>query len=374
MQRKLQEARTALYCYSMASLVISYIFIFIRNSIQDANFSIILNLPLLGALGSLPIATPLILILLEIIGTSQILVVVHPYASNIRNVGIKSNLFLQYFLRGLESRMQFAKLCTKQALEQSLVDFPGASLYLYEKLGVVTTLSLIDDELACDPVSAPQQLLLQTSSGLKLLDLFPKYEEDDSDDGSCHEDGSHDSSSSDSDWGDDPDVVRAHHSHHGSRRVRALVTFRKRDKKRKLSTKKLEVPKSTEVQFEDPNWWQFLPSLKCIGLAGFLIDKPSDADEKIVRRRNSTIRFENSRYLPGTAESSLAGYVSQYYDRSHLRILSQSIGLSKEPNSFGEKGDISPFQEIRRIRIIATRLVHSRMIHDRHQISLEESR
>ena len=216
MQRKLQEARTALYCYSMASLVISYIFIFIRNSIQDANFSIILNLPLLGALGSLPIATPLILILLEIIGTSQILVVVHPYASNIRNVGIKSNLFLQYFLRGLESRMQFAKLCTKQALEQSLVDFPGASLYLYEKLGVVTTLSLIDDELACDPVSAPQQLLLQTSSGLKLLDLFPKYEEDDSDDGSCHEDGSHDSSSSDSDWGDDPDVVRAHHSHHGS--------------------------------------------------------------------------------------------------------------------------------------------------------------
>jgi hypothetical protein len=112
-------------------------------------------------------------------------------------------------------------------------------------------------------------------------------------------------------------------------------------------------------------------------LAGLLVDnKRSDANEteNFEDGSGSVFRLDKNNYLPGAAESSLARHLSQYYNRSHLRILSHCIGFTIEPNCFGGKGDITPLQELRRIRIIATRLVHSRMVHDRHQISLEESR
>ena len=388
--RKVEEVRANLYFFAVISLILSYVIIFVRYSRQDIDFSLVLNLPLLAALGSLPIATPLILILLEIIGTSRILVTVHPYSSNVRTVQNNAKLFIQYFVKGLESRFEFSNPFVKDVQESSLVDFPIASSYLYEKLGVVTALSLIDDELACDPISTPQQLLIPTTKGLKLLDLFPKYEEEDSDDDDNNDyvkrnvharrraksyPSSHDS---DSEWGDESDDNRDRGVR--STRMRALINLRQRYKKKNLSARKFEPPKPTEVQFEDPNWWHYLPSLKCIGLGSLLVDNKAEdfTATKSPLPANSkdshAVQADQSKYISGMAESSLISHVSRYYDRSHLRVLSKCIGLTTEPNSFGPKGDITPFEELRRIRVIATRLLHRRMLLDRHQISLEESR
>lgn len=357
----------------MVILVLSYIVIFIRHSIDGINISVIVHLPLVAALGSLPVIGPLIVIILEVIGTSQILVVVHPYSSNVKKIERKCLLLWKYVLRGLDSRLELGYLSSNQGL----LDFPVASSCLYEKLGVVTALSLIDDELACDPVSTPQQLLIPTNNGLKLLDLFPKYEAE-SDDESTKDDKNGSirkraksfasSNDSDSEWGDEP--IQDNKIHNGYR-MRTLANVRKRFLRTSLSKKKLEPPTLKEVQFEEPTWWHYLPSLKCIGLAGLLIDNKG-------KDTNTSTSFamihEEGDYSHGIAENALVHHVSQYYDRSHLRILSKCIGFSTQANSFGPKGDISPFQELRRIRIIATRLLYRRMILDRHQISLEESR
>eukprot|EP00557_Chaetoceros_sp_GSL56_P002710 CAMPEP_0176498374 /NCGR_PEP_ID=MMETSP0200_2-20121128/12282_1 /TAXON_ID=947934 /ORGANISM="Chaetoceros sp., Strain GSL56" /LENGTH=1374 /DNA_ID=CAMNT_0017896567 /DNA_START=206 /DNA_END=4326 /DNA_ORIENTATION=+ len=372
-QRKLSALRKSLFGFCVIILVLSYIVIFIRHGIDSLNISTIIHLPLVAVLGSLPVMGPFIVIVLEIIGTSQILVVVHPYSSNVKKIQSKCSLLWKYVLRGLDSRLELGYFTSTQ----DLLDFPVASTCLYEKLGVVTALSLIDDELACDPVSTPQQLLIPTNNGLKLLDLFPKYEQE-SDDERTQDDNhgsirkraksfasSHDS---DSEWGDEP--IQDHKNHNGYR-MRSLVHARKRFLKTSLSKKKLEPQASKEVQFEEPTWWHYLPSLKCIGLAGLLIDNKG---EDTTNSSSLAVLREENNYSHGEAESSLVHHVSQYYDRSHLRILSKCIGFSAQPNSFGPKGDISPFQELRRIRIIATRLLYRRMILDRHQISLEESR
>lgn len=357
------------------TLILSYVIISIRHSVEEVNFSVVLSLPLLAVIGTLPITTPLILIVLEIIGTCRILVAVHPYASNVKHIENKSRLFIKYFTRGIKTRLQLANFCAKEVLESRLMDFPIASLFLYEKLGVVTALSLIDDELACDPVSTPQQLLIPTSKGLKLLDLFPKYDEDSDDESdddkhlSIRRRGGSIASSidSDSEWGDNPPHENDNRSGAKNKKLQALIKFRRKYRKRNLSSKKFEPPKPTEVQFEDPNWWKYLPSLKCIGLASLLVDSPEQIESKDDSRKSDN-------YIPGTAENSLIRHVKQHFDKTHLRLLSECIGFKTEPNSFGMKGDITAFEEVRRIRIIATRLLHHRMNLDRHQISLEESR
>jgi len=79
-------------------------------------------------------------------------------------------------------------LSSKKKVETSsdiLLNIPPASEYLLEKLGVVTALTLIDDKLAYDPFSTPQQILIPSGQGgLKLLDISPVYEEEDGEDDS----------------------------------------------------------------------------------------------------------------------------------------------------------------------------------------------
>ncbi len=372
---------------SVITVFVSYAALSTRHSVERTSLPLVLSLPLLAALGTLPITAPVMLILMEVLGTSRILVVVHPYASNVKQIDSKVNLFLNYFWKGIMSRLELANACIRKVLESSLMDFPIASSFLFEKLGVVTALSLIDDELACDPVSTPQRLLIPTSNGLKLLDLFPKYEEDSDDESSDDENkmthrrrarsiaSSHDS---DSDWGDEPPDIHRHGSSSRLQNLRA-VKFRRWYKKKNLSTRKLEPPKPTEVEFEDPNWWKYLPSLKCIGLGSLLVDNKicdfvTSSQKSPYKATGDGHMKGNYCYIPGAAENSLIRHVKQYYDRTHLRLLSKCIGFTTDPNSSGPQGDISPFEELRRIRIIATRLLHHRMKLDRHQISLEESR
>lgn len=143
---------------------------------------------------------------------------------------------------------------------------PPASVYLLEKLGVATAFTLVDDELATEPQAVPQQLLIPSGKGLKLLDMCPMYEDDDMKeklDGSAskHRPGDsfeHDSDS-DSEYGGD-----SRRSYGGVQRKRAVFHLRR---KRRLSTTVPQVTDNAdhtehsmslvpEVQFEDPNWWQ----------------------------------------------------------------------------------------------------------------------
>ena len=65
-----------------------------------------------------------------------------------------------------------------QNSRDKLVRVPPASINLLEKLGAVTAFTLVDDELACEPQAIPQQLLIPSEKGLKLLDLCPAYDDD----------------------------------------------------------------------------------------------------------------------------------------------------------------------------------------------------
>lgn len=349
-----------------------------------------ISLPLFASLSSLPVTTPIIVILLEICGTSRILITVHSYSNAVGEYSSKFRLFFRYAVRGLYSRLKIRCFCSSKIEDSGLIDFPIASSGLLERLGVVTVLAIVDDELACDPNSIPQQLLLPTIKGMKLLDLFPKYEEDEMEDYSEDDEGkeskrrtesfgsNHDS---DSDWGDPENPPEEKHGY--NRRLKVLAKMRKRYRYQGRSTRRsvIENSKKTsdEVLFEDPTWWHHLPSLKCIGLTSLIVDNIKGEGKSVLS--NSTLPAPSGedlstrkKYLSGMAELALTQHISKRYERSHLKKLAQCIGFSTEPNSFGAKGDITPFVELRRIRIIASRLQNQRILLDRHQISLEESR
>lgn len=138
------------------------------------------------------------LFFLECIGTARILSTVHPWASNQKqtidhgdninrdgdngqnNLGEMNKpsrwLLTRYIAATLQSRLK----SSADIVSSSLLTIPPASMHLLEKLGLVTAIAVIDDELACEDHSTPQQLLIPSKDGgLKILDLCPIFEDDD---------------------------------------------------------------------------------------------------------------------------------------------------------------------------------------------------
>ena len=103
-------------------------------------------------------------------------------------------------------------------------------------------------------------MLEMRGKGLKLLDLYPT-QDDDSDDSADSEsevkgDGESQDSDSDSDEG-----LEYHHHYIPSKRQKRRRYLRKAP--RKIDDNDVEEGESyDDVQFEDPTWWQHLPSLK----------------------------------------------------------------------------------------------------------------
>eukprot|EP00956_Cyclotella_meneghiniana_P024567 scaffold49506_cov36-Cyclotella_meneghiniana.AAC.1 len=84
-------------------------------------------------------------------------------------------LLTRYIAATLQSRLK----SSADIVSSSLLTIPPASMHLLEKLGLVTAIALIDDELACEPHSTPQQLLIPSKDGgLKILDLCPIFEDE----------------------------------------------------------------------------------------------------------------------------------------------------------------------------------------------------
>jgi hypothetical protein len=210
--RQLQAIRGAMLGVALFMFIATAAIIFSRPDITDVDLSFILTLPFLAALGVLPIGAPAFLVFLEVFGTARILVAVHPHstvhvtrspssisAEKSGKVAKKEKLLLlaRYFLATTLSRLSlkewarsirlyFRSVVGRQENSNIKSDFqipkilrvPPASVYLLEKLGVATAFTLVDDELACEPHALPQQLLIPSGKGLKLLDMCPIFEEE----------------------------------------------------------------------------------------------------------------------------------------------------------------------------------------------------
>jgi len=365
--------------------------------------------------------------LIEIMGTSRILMGIHllvrPHPSNhgdskssnntnsnrnLQNIhreggGSTDSMIQQLFRRYLKQVMQ-SRLGMHLRKQEDLIHVPPASAYLFEKLGVVTTVALVDDELVCCPVSTPHQLLLPTDRGLKLLNLCSKVDEHDNTLSMDHvgedEDifslsASSDSGDSDAEESPRPRVNTVQRSRKFTRKV-SISTVSSEEKKIDLVRNQLD---ELEVQFEDPEYWHYLPSLKCIGLCCLLVDgerdcrvplslsetrqKPSHEDRINDSLISSSLAFNTSGLdtmrkdrdmLPKLAEEMLVRYIRRSPSRFQLLSLARSIGFRTEPTSNGSRGDITPFIERGRFHVIATRLLSRRMTTDLHAIGLEESR
>jgi hypothetical protein len=387
-----------MFYFAVVLTILTVAVIFVRPNITSSDLSIVLPAPFLAALGALPVTTPAILFFLEVVGTARILMAIHPHANLRTEHGAHQSLFLRYSFALIASRLSLQAtarrlrsyyhailgVClpsTTSAAIPALVHVPPASAFLLEKLGVSTAFSIVDDELACEPHSTPQQLLIPSGRGMKLLDICQTVDsdselDDDSEAPVARKRGkSYGSSPHESDYSDSDDEHRGYGITAPRRKPRAKRAKRRRkidhngDEASTIETEDDEM----EVQFEDPLWWQHLPSLKCIGLASLVADdRPED-----VRASNvdaSTAVGSLQHHFLKTAETVLVHHISRERHRRQLRALSSCIGFSTEPNMFGNHGDLSVFTECLRLRIFSTKLHGERLEMDAHALGLEESR
>lgn len=388
--RQLHDIRKVMYLFSMAVFVLSIACISVRPGIWSSDLSVVLHAPLLAAMGSLPIISPVFLMLLEVLGTARILATVHPFATGKPEAKSGALLLLRYIVATVGSRLSLQNLArfVHNAFDASrdedlrtLIPIPSASMCLLEKLGVATAFCLVDDELACEANCTPQQLLIPSANGLKLLDLCPTYDHD-GDEVDCDTDSdnhpsvrrrvpgrsygsSSESSDSDADGVQPGSTIAAP--------IRKLNALRKRVRRRKpiipadslgptSSFEKKVEEYHDEVQFEDPLWWQHLPSLKCIGLACLLVDQDG---APLPASRSAE---------PSTIEEKLVRHISIERHRKQLQSLATCIGFETEPNAFGLKGDVTPFDEVARFHVIASRIFRERLTTDTHALGLDDAR
>ena len=429
--RQGQAVRTVLLRVAFVAFFFITAILLIRPSVGPMSFFASPNcwtIPILSALCFLPTTTPLFLFCLECIGTARILATTHPWASNQKqakkDVEVRQKLgeatkpprwlLIRYIRATLQSRLR----SSANTISNSLLTIPPASVHLLEKLGLVTCICLVDDELACEPHSTPQQLLIPSKDGgLKILDLCPAFNEEDeysTDEEENEQINNHSSRSStqfrrsldvdvvslDSDDDDENQETRFAHSFSAPARS-WKKKLRKRYNKKRSSTRPWlsgqnksnsqhqinsgEVNEN-EVQFEDPAWWQFLPSLKSIGLACMLIenesqnsDKQAETSKKVVARYNLNqkvafnIDAPNS-HLNKTDAKLLVNHLCIDRERKQLGVLSRCIGFSCSPNELGREGDLSSFVERRRLHIISSDLLRNRLQLKQHAMGLEEYR
>jgi hypothetical protein len=372
--------------------------LFARRKVVTTDLSLILPLPFLAAMGLVPIVTPVYIFMLEIIGTARILVKVDPHLVDRKETPVRmltlryaaatfvARFALETFFLNSRSiytwvRNKWRKVEDKHDLE--FVRIPTASTCLLERLGVVTAFILVDDDLVCNPYSIPQQLLIPSGQGLKLLDLCPTYDDDSEEESAT--DGStvfrKRGRSFENDSDSDSDEARLSQHPTTTRTSKRLKAFRRRILARKEIINDSSSDVSTghpEVQFEDPLWWQYLPSLKCIGLGCLLVDERRLPNVFVLKEPppSATANTELATSV-STMESvrrELIRHVCAERNKSQLRSLAQCIGFSSSSNAFGERGDMSPFTERLRLHVNSADLLCERLKIDTHAIGSEQAR
>jgi hypothetical protein len=386
--RKVNDMRKFLSLLVAAVIVVGGLAIFGRPKQSYSDLTVTIPLLLLSALGVLPVIGTAFIFLLEIMGTARILATMHAYTT-LRNLNegfriqsvdchVKISLLMRYLIVTGISRFALWDFFTlvggifgrrsSHRYKEKLLRIPPASLNVLEKLGVATAYVLIDDELVCEPHSIPQQLLIPSGRGLKLLDLCPAYEDDGfSDQESENYNGRNRGKSFDSDSDSDE----------GNERLQSSVLRRKILRRRSIRRTTLDADSHDsmlqgpfEVQFEDPNWWQHLPSLKCIGLACLLNGNRIETSKDDVHATTSPLDQTQRNEI----KSSLIKHTCQQRSSNQLRSLAQCIGFSIQPNSSGRIGCMAPFQEQLRIHVLSNSLFRERIQLDAHERSSEQSR
>lgn len=417
--RQLDEVRKSLQMASVSIFIVTLIITASRfgfETLFSIEGTILLQTPFLAALGGLPVLAPLYIFLLEIFGTSRILAAIcqHTTLSCLpeeqKQILAKDRwLILRFAMNVFHARfVSEVKRVHEQHISSSEfpihqpwghlfkspffhtvtngqhVEIPPTNLCILEKLGVTTALALIDDELVCEDHSTPQQLLIPSSHGLKLLDLCPTTVDGDDlydDDEEMYGASRKRSSSVNSYHDDDSDSDRSQpsglnsHAHLSNGAVR---TLRRRflDIRRKLAHKSDDSLRSqkeseieairydNEVQFEDPIWWKFLPSLKAIGLACLLVNSTKDEEEGDESIQHS----DDCSDMLDTASSALIPHICVSQKRDQLNLLARCIGFSRDHR------DVDCFTERRRMHIVSTNLLRNRLTIDTHALGLEEGR
>ncbi len=105
-----------------------------------------------------------------------------------------------------------------------------------------------------------------------------------------------------------------------------------------------------EVQFEDPEWWKHLPSLKCIGLACLLLEEKWQSKSTRNPGGHETFllillnNITNKACPLSSVEASLVDHIcNDESERKHLKLLAQCIGFETFPSDIGVRGDLSCF-------------------------------
>ncbi len=399
MVRQLEAIRAFVSIAGVVICATIVVVLFARININSKELALALPVPFLAAVATFPMVGPACLIFIEALGTARILASYHPVATLRQDSsGTSANidlLLFRYFLATVSNRLSlqgvnrwlytvmtiiyklFGVNEKNLTVGPNLVGVPPASLHLLEKLGVATAFTLVDDALVCEPQAVPQQLLVPSEKGLKLLDICPTYEdessdEDDSDDltGSRRNDDFQDSDS-------ESDGQLEHHHHVPSRkRRRRLLRKAHRESIEGVEMEDDDCGVDHEVQFEDPLWWQHLPSLKCIGLASLLVEeKNKNIEPKNVRLSHlSAVNKTDALPVLEECKKSLVRHICTERRSMQLRSLAQCIGFSTKPNRLGANGDISSFVEKHRLLVISSSRVKERLEIDSHEIDSEESR
>lgn len=395
--RQIRELRRTMVFAAVAVLVMSSVILFARLRFDTSDIPLSVQTPLIAPLGFLPTMTPVFLILVEIFGTSRILAEAHPFGPGRGREGFDPvPLFGSYLFATLSSRLGlngvldiWKAACRIFRVEHehpkygTLMSVPAASLCLLEKLGVCTAFTLVDDELACDHFSTPQQLLIPSANGLKLLDLCPVYDDDiDSEDESIEEKEENQKRGASSVFNfhdSDSDSEVNAQAAPGQRSIAFGALRRRRKRRRRRAQSNTDsIKEGTEdekdgVEFEDPLWWQHLPSLKCIGLASLVFD--SDGESVESGDGPPVVPTADASDPEGSVLEALVRHVAcKKPHKKQLRSLAHCIGFSTDSNMFGPNGDLSFFKEKLRLQIIESAIVRERLDTDSHALPFEDSR
>jgi len=117
-------------------------------------------------------------------------------------------------------------------------------------------------------------------------------------------------------------------------------------------------PNASGSRFENPLWWKYLPSLKPMGLSALLTYAPT--------KPQGQRRLEAPSSLETTLETLLVKHVRNTIPLEALRELAEEIGFIQS--------DISCFQRVIEINVIAPGLADTRLLEDTHAWGQEETR
>ncbi|GMH87441.1 hypothetical protein TrST_g12955 [Triparma strigata] len=254
--------------------------------------------------------------------------------------------------------------CILERIKNTNLKIPPPSSMILERFPSISRICIVDDDLICGSKScSPKNILLPTCNGMKLLDVGEKFRDDDSEE-SDEEDQrkmTMQSMDYDSDSSDDERVDRS------KRRRRRRRKRRKIDELQDLQGE--ASPEFVEMEFEDPRWWEHLPSLKGIGLAAMMVEKPQNFSSTSTSAKTSP---PSSSPLP-SLQTSLIKHVSDLPRRWQLISLASCIGFNAEDMKNGG-GDLASFNEKLRIHFIKRKLHEERNRADYHALGLEEAR